>query len=50
MPGDTSYIVVDRGARNQIDRTTAQPDGTRTAGQLEHPAVDSVERAGAAAG
>jgi cell division protein FtsB len=49
MPGDTTYIVVDRGARNQIDRTATQPTGSAEHGSWNTKLWDSVQRAGDAA-
>ncbi len=49
MPGDTTYIVVDRGARNQIDRTTTQPSTSTDHGSWNTKLWDSVQRAGDAA-
>jgi cell division protein FtsB len=49
MPGDTTYIVVDRGARNQIDRTTAKPSDAQDEGSWNTKLWDSVQRADDAA-
>jgi cell division protein FtsB len=49
MPGDTTYIVVDRGARNQIDRTVTQPSTSTDDGAWNTKLWDSVQRAGDAA-
>jgi cell division protein FtsB len=49
MPGDTTYIVVDRGARNQIDRTTTEPSEVADHGSWNTKLWDSVQRANDAA-
>jgi cell division protein FtsB len=49
MPGDTSYIVVDRGARNQIDRTRTAPSSAPSSASWNSKLWDSVRRAGDAA-
>jgi cell division protein FtsB len=49
MPGDTTYIVVDRGARNQIARTTTKPDTTTQAGSWNTKLWNSVQQADDAA-
>ena len=49
MPGDTTYIVVDRGARNQIDRTATRPVDPTDQGSWNIKLWDSVQRAGDAA-
>ena len=49
MPGDTTYIVVDRGARNQIDRTRTKPSDVADHGSWNTKLWDSVQRAGDAA-
>jgi cell division protein FtsB len=46
MPGDTTYVVVDRGAKNEIDRTTRPPASTGRHGSWNTKLWDSVQRAG----
>ena len=49
MPGDTTYVVVNRGARNQIDRTRTTSSGTTDSASWNTKLWDSVRRAGDAA-
>ncbi len=48
MPGDTSYVVVNRGERNQIAATTGESASGPQAPSWNAKLWDSVQRAGAA--
>jgi cell division protein FtsB len=46
MPGDTVYVVVDRGAKSDIQKTAGSGNDTKAAGTWNTKLWDSVQRAG----
>jgi cell division protein FtsB len=46
MPGDTVYVVVDHGAKSDIEKTTAAPKTAQAGGSWNTRLWSSVERAG----
>jgi cell division protein FtsB len=46
MPGDTVYVVVDHGAKSEIEKTEGTPGAAQAAGSWNTKLWASVQRAG----